>query len=188
MVPRSTISIHSPLEQNGTLTFTLWSTDPVASTLTTFPSPPAPDIACRPHVMQVTNLSWASIVFVQRPFWRSQTFIVLSSDADKRYFPDGWNTRARIQLSWPFCWLADDRSESGGIRGKQRRGERVKRIGRRTRGLSRFDRLEEGQSEGEDIEKRKRDIQKSSTIDQSEYPINKSSYPANQSQQMLRAI
>lgn len=36
---------------------------------------------------------------MQRPVRRSQVRIVLSSEADSRNLPEGWNTNARIQLS-----------------------------------------------------------------------------------------
>ena len=76
----------------------------------TLPSPVAgmgpPDMLARPHVMHVTNLSCASTVFVHRPLCKSQILIVLSSDAERRYLPDGWKTSARIQLSCPvYCTL-----------------------------------------------------------------------------------
>lgn len=113
--------------QCGQPTLTVLSTEPVAKTFirlgsaSAFPAVPfasgltlslaavagssgaAPPIVARPQTIHVTKCPCASMVFVHRPLARSHTLMVLSSDADKRYFPDGWNTNARIQLSWPAC-------------------------------------------------------------------------------------
>jgi len=45
---------------------------------------------------------WASTVLQFRLFFKSQTRSVLSSDADTAYFPLGWKTIPRTQLSWPI--------------------------------------------------------------------------------------
>lgn len=52
--------------------------------------------------MVVQKWEWASKVFMQRLFRRSQTRRVLSSLAEVRYLPPGWNARPRTQLSWPI--------------------------------------------------------------------------------------
>jgi len=55
----------------------------------------------RPQARQEANFECASIFFKHRPVLRSQIRIVLSSAADRRYFPEGWKVRALTQLSWP---------------------------------------------------------------------------------------
>jgi hypothetical protein len=98
----------NPFSSHDELTLTVWSTLPVAITLillgsASFPSAPGapPPMTARPHAIHVTKCPCASIVFTHRPWARSQTRIVLSSATERRYFPDGWKTSARIQLSWP---------------------------------------------------------------------------------------
>lgn len=50
----------------------------------------------------VTKCECAVIALWHR-FWpKAQTLTVLSSLADRRYFPPGWNFSPRIQLSWPI--------------------------------------------------------------------------------------
>jgi len=49
----------------------------------------------------VTKCWWASTVLQFRLFFKSQIRRVLSSDADKAYFPLGWKTIPRTQLSCP---------------------------------------------------------------------------------------
>ena len=99
----------------GIQILTVWSTLPLASTLTGLGAGAAPLIVAplaagaaaatvvRPQARQVTKCSCASSVLVQRPVLRSQIRIVLSSDAESRKRPDGWKTRARTQLSCPTC-------------------------------------------------------------------------------------
>src|SRR5690349_10693786 len=55
------------------------------------------------HRIQLTKWPCASVtVLMHRPSCvRSQHRIVLSSLAESRYFPPGWKTRERTQLSWP---------------------------------------------------------------------------------------
>jgi hypothetical protein len=52
--------------------------------------------------MHVTKCECASIVFMQRPVFRSHIFMVLSSDADNKNLPLGCTTRPRTQLSCPI--------------------------------------------------------------------------------------
>jgi len=61
-------------------------------------------LGCLPHDKQDTNFlsSWAYIVLAHRPVANSQTRIVLSSPADNRYFPEGWNARLCTQSSCPL--------------------------------------------------------------------------------------
>lgn len=42
------------------------------------------------------------MVFIARPVLRSHTLTLFSSAAEIKYVPEGWKTRARIQLSWPI--------------------------------------------------------------------------------------
>lgn len=93
----------------------VWSTLPVATTLTSFsgspestPSAPftpflslAPPAGCLPQASVATKWLWASTVLTQRPVESSQTRIVLSSEEERRYLPEGWKARARTQLSCP---------------------------------------------------------------------------------------
>lgn len=101
-------------KDHGSQTLIVWSTLPVATTFTNFsgsvfPDPDAPFVfaasagAWGPHAMQFTKCPCASTVFTQRPVLISHTRIVLSSHAESRNFPHGWNTRARTQLSCPCC-------------------------------------------------------------------------------------
>lgn len=105
----------------GSQILIVWSTLPVATTLIIFSAStpfacedPAPlDLAalspsdvfavdCRPQASEVMKCECASfVVFTQRPVDNSHTRIVLSSDAERRNFPVGWKTIARIQLSCP---------------------------------------------------------------------------------------
>lgn len=71
--------------------FITWSTEPVATTG-----------LVELNAMHVTKCECASIVFIQRPDFKSQIFIVLSSEALSRNLPDGWNTSPLTQLSWPI--------------------------------------------------------------------------------------
>lgn len=95
-------------------TLTVWSTDPVATTLTScavscaFPFAPfavapfawaPPGAGARPHAIVVTKCSCASSTLRHRPVARSHVRIVLSSEAERRNLPDGWKTSARTQLS-----------------------------------------------------------------------------------------
>lgn len=56
------------------------------------------------HRIQFTKWPCASsTVFMHRPSWlRSQHLIDLSSLTERRYFPPGWKTNPRTQLSWPI--------------------------------------------------------------------------------------
>jgi len=87
----------------GSQTLTNLSVPPDARTFTVrFPpssSPPSETI--RPQARQEANGECASIFFKHRPVLRSQMRMVLSSAADRRYFPEGWKVRAFTQLSWP---------------------------------------------------------------------------------------
>lgn len=102
------VQTYTSAEQTLKLTLTVWSTDPVAitlirlcSSLPPFSSPPPIDAL--PQARQVTKWPCASSVFTHRPVVKSHTRNVLSSDAESKYFPLGWKTSARTQLSWPFC-------------------------------------------------------------------------------------
>jgi hypothetical protein len=54
------------------------------------------------YAIVVTKLSWALfIVLTFLPVFKSQIFTVLSSLAEKRYFPFAWNCKSFIQLSCP---------------------------------------------------------------------------------------
>src|SRR3569833_1438064 len=55
------------------------------------------------HRSEVMKRSCGSpMTLTHRASWlRSQHLTVLSSAADRRYLPPGWNTSARTQLSWP---------------------------------------------------------------------------------------
>ena len=55
------------------------------------------------HRMQLTKCPCASsIIFTHLPSWlKSQQRIDLSSLTLSRYFPPGWKSTLRIQLSWP---------------------------------------------------------------------------------------
>lgn len=50
---------------------------------------------------EVQKCWWAYNVFMHRLLRRSQTRIVLSSLADTKYLPPGWNDKPLTQLSWP---------------------------------------------------------------------------------------
>ncbi len=50
---------------------------------------------------EVQKWEWASSTFKHLLFAKSHTLKVLSSLADNRYLPPGWNTKPRTQLSWP---------------------------------------------------------------------------------------
>jgi hypothetical protein len=102
---------------HGNQILIVWSTLPVATTFTSFsgsadaaakllsPLAPfadaAPAAGCRPHARVATKWLWASTVLIHRPVARSQTRTVLSSEAERRYLPEGWKARARTQLSCP---------------------------------------------------------------------------------------
>lgn len=103
----------------GNQILTVWSTLALANTFTTCPPPgpaaaPAPLVVAPfagpgfealPQTKLVTKWAWASSVLVHRPVSRSQVRIVLSSEAESRNLPFGWNTSARTQLSWPVSVL-----------------------------------------------------------------------------------
>jgi hypothetical protein len=83
-----------------------WSTLSVPPDARTFtvrfpPSSSPPSETIRPQARQEANGECASIFFKHRPVLRSQMRMVLSSAADRRYFPEGWKVRAFTQLSWP---------------------------------------------------------------------------------------
>jgi len=52
--------------------------------------------------MEVQKCWCAYSVFMHRLLRKSQTRMVLSSLAETRYLPPGWNARPRTQLSWPL--------------------------------------------------------------------------------------
>ena len=110
------ISHRSEKFHHGIQILIVWSLLPVATTLTSFsgsvaslpvPEVPftalvlAPEAGLRPQAIVVTKWLCASTIFIHRPVESSQTRIVLSSEADSKYFPEGWNASARIQLSCP---------------------------------------------------------------------------------------
>jgi hypothetical protein len=99
----------------GNHIFIVWSTLPEATTLTNFSGSATlasasmpfgltslpPLEGCRPHARVATKCPCASTVFTHRAVASSQTRMVLSSEADNKNLPDGWNTSARIQLLCP---------------------------------------------------------------------------------------
>lgn len=52
--------------------------------------------------MEVQKCWCAYSVFMHRLLRKSHTRMVLSSLADTKYLPPGWNARPRTQLSWPL--------------------------------------------------------------------------------------
>lgn len=116
------LTLHTPLPSlqrpmggsQGNQILIVWSTLPVATTFTSFSGSPeststpftpffslAPPAGCRPHARVATKWLWASTVLTQRPVESSHTRIVLSSEEERRYLPEGWKARARTQLSCP---------------------------------------------------------------------------------------
>lgn len=74
--------------------------EPLTPPLTVAPSGAAPSVLTLPQAIQVTKWLWASIVFVHRPVLRSQSLIVLSSEAVSRNLPEGAKTMDLTQLLW----------------------------------------------------------------------------------------
>lgn len=107
-------------------TRTLQSILPVAMTHLIFPPPPLSSFFTMPltnplespfdvgpigtsgaHRMLLTKCSWlpSTTLTHLHSCDRSQHRIVLSSDTESKYFPEGWKTRPLIQLSWPARFL-----------------------------------------------------------------------------------